>query len=147
MKKILIVIFFLSFKSFAQDIAFIKKTDTIFLYFDEEIKFEDLHLLMSKNPFDEIYNYQFPDGKSLKFQVLTNARFKKDVLIKRKKFLELNKNRILSIDTIHKYGFYKIAKSLDYPRKIIYILNKSDISRKKLILKKAYVNYLLNIEM
>ncbi|KGO93117.1 hypothetical protein Q767_15170 [Flavobacterium enshiense DK69] len=140
MRYILLYFFISSCNLFAQDLAYIKSTDTIYLYFDKLEKFEDLHLKTNKNEFVEKYIYQFPDAKELYFETHLQKPHKTKPRIVSKDFMDKNKNKIITTDILHKYNFAEIQNALYKPRRVFYIIDKADFKRKKIVLKKA--NYM-----
>ncbi|MCG2612613.1 hypothetical protein LZZ90_13975 [Flavobacterium sp. SM15] len=140
MRCILLFILISSCNLFAQDLEFIKSTDTIYLYFDKLEKYDDLHLIKKQNEFIENYTYQFPDAKALYFEVSLQKPYNSKPITISKDFMDKNRNKIITIDILHKYNFVEIQSALYKPKRIFYIIDKSDFKRKKIILKKA--NYI-----
>ena len=143
MKKIffILMLFLFSAKSIAQNLENLKLRDTLYILFDENQKFDDLHLKNEKGPFNEIYIYVFPDEKYLSFDVNLIKEYK--ISFKKKKsFLNEKKSEIITIDYIHNMDYYKLIKLLSEKKLVIFIIDEKDFKRKRILLKRAY---LLNI--
>lgn len=144
MQKIffILMLFFFSVKTIAQNLENLKLRDTVYILFDENQKFDDLHLKNKKGPFNETYTYVFPDAKYLFFNVFLKKQFKSNFK-KKKFFLNENKPKIITIDHIHNIGYYKLIWLLSEKKLVIFIIDKKDFKRNKVLLKRAYLGNII----
>ncbi|UOX33696.1 hypothetical protein LXD69_16885 [Flavobacterium sediminilitoris] len=148
-KKIVVFLFILSFKSslFSQSFESIKRSDTIYIYFDKDKKnsSREKAITTEKSEFYENYlTYKFdPDPTntilfiSNKYKNRDNIKkgIKNDERIERKSFLKKNKNIILDIDFFTKNGF--LETYLVIYKKIIYLIDKEEIKGRKIKVKQV----------
>ena len=127
MKKIffILMLFLFSAKSIAQNLENLKLRDTLYILFDENQKFDDLHLKNEKGPFNETYIYVFPDAKYLSFDVNLIKKYKIS-FEKKKSFLNEKKSEIITIDYIHNMDYYKLIKLLSEKKLVIFIIDEKD---------------------
>ncbi len=128
------ILLFFSLKIFSQDLEQIKSWDTLYIHFDKTKSFDDLHLRTDENHAIKFYIYIFPDAKFLKFLAVKNE---KEIKIK-KCVLEKKKEKIITIETIHKIGLGSFLNAINTGRKTIYIIDSKNLKR-KITLKKAIV--------
>ena len=144
MKKTLIILLLFSSKLIGQNLNDIKLADTIYLYFDINKKFENLHFKTHDNKIAETYLYQFPDGKALRFR---NYKNEKQNIYKNKRFVENNKLKFISVEFMQENGFYKMLNSIYNPKRAIYIITKKNIKRNKVVLKKVFMENSPNVNL
>lgn len=148
MKKIIyIYLILLSFYNvFSQDkIKNLSKRDTIYISFDKNESFDDLHLEHTKieQAFNEIYSYKSLDGKFLAF----DFRKSYEVLKKKKSFLSDKKIKLFNIQDFHKIDLNQIIYNLETKKIIIYIIDKNENKGKKISIKRVIMMNKVPIEM
>lgn len=146
-KKIFIsIIFLFSVKALAQNLENLKLRDTIYLMFDENQKFDDLHLNLEKSKYVETYIYGFPDAKDLVFFVYLKEQLKSN-LKKKKVFLNETKLKTITTEQMQSIGYFKMVKLISEKKIVVFIINKKDIKCKKTLLKRAYLGNILPSEI
>lgn len=144
-KHLTIFVIFISFNLFSQTIDNIKVNDTVYIIFDEKESFDDLHLKVSKNKFNEIYSCIFPDNNTLILEVLLQKN-SKEIFYKKKSFFEKIKLKTIKLENIQKDGYDKTLTTLFEKKVIIYIIDKAEIKR-KIKIKRAFLKNIPNIKM
>ncbi|TRW26669.1 hypothetical protein FMM05_04635 [Flavobacterium zepuense] len=147
MKKILLFIF-IAFKSLAQDAEYIKTQDTLYLLLEETAqlkvqKFTKFTLQSSSSTSLNFYEFSEAPSKQLTIWTQEDGKFpdkKLNRIVKRKDFLKTNKSKIIDadfIDTIGVTDFLFTILKLNETKRVIYVLNKRDLKKRKILLKKA----------
>lgn len=151
--KILILLILLVFNvNYSQDWDSIVKSDRVYIYINhgeyQKVKEPDINNIKL---FDEIKNYEirfneenyinFSDRKYLDYD---NAVLKKEMERKyvRKNFLNKNKDIIIDINFIKKYGLEKVYFLILYKKK--YIIDVMEFKRNKILIKETtfgFVSY------
>lgn len=137
MKKLLLLLLLLFNYGYSQDIAFIKKLDTIYIRFKED-KFHNRFIFPddykgfkerrytlnfienSKKEFFKFFFTEYPNSDK------REKGIKSDVKIVKKRFLKKHKNEIIDIDFFKKYGIYKSTYEAFENCSIIYIIDLND---------------------
>jgi hypothetical protein len=147
--KIFAFLFFISYTSFSQNIDFIKSLDTVFIYLKEKdtILLNNMTCEFSKNNSGK----QFILTNSSKKNILIftpndkNTNRKSNLLlVKRKKFMIENENKIINLNFIKEHGLKKVfidVLEVNFNKKKIYIITDHDIKKRKMLIKKARINY------
>jgi hypothetical protein len=124
----------------------LKLRDTIYLYFDEYESFDDLHLEKITGKVEDNYNYIFPDGKKITFGALVNKEHKTEIKVD-KSFIANNLSEILCLNDIRNIGYVKFINDLINKKVVIFLIDKSDFTRRKIILKKILLMNLPNVNI
>ena len=136
MKKIIYtILFFLNFYNvFSQDrIKNLSNRDTIYISFDKNESFNDLHSKHFKYDNNETYGYQYLNGDFLYF----DFRKKYEVIKKKKSFLSDKKIKLFDIQYFHENDSKKIVYDLYLKKIIIFIIDKDDNNGNKIYLKRV----------
>ena len=104
---IIIILFFVHLSLYAQNFNSLRVKDSIYLYFDEDEKFDNLHLKKRTGPVEDHFIYVFPDGQSITLISYVNEKFKNDKFFKYIFCLQ-NINKIFCISS-NLPQFYKIS--------------------------------------
>jgi hypothetical protein len=140
------IIFFFKNTIYCQSLEEIKKTDTVFIYFDK-IKGNTNKYKPFKGKSDfykNILNYKFSTDSynSIIFSSNTYENFddfergiKNDERIEKKSFLKKNKDIILDIDFFIENGFKETF--FEIYKKTIYLIDKDEIKGKKIKIKQV----------
>jgi hypothetical protein len=144
----------ISLNCFSQKVERIKQSDTIYIYFKNESKFEKKYKgIESKSKFYEnhlFYSFGVDSYNTLIFtynDYMDSDKYsdgvKTDIKILKKNFLRKNKNLILDIDFFLKNGFKETFNTILYG-KIIYLIDASEIKNRMLKAKQVDVmsNYI-----
>ena len=151
MQKILIktafklIILFLTFPVFSQTLENIKKTDTVFIYYNKSVFEKKIKPYKSKSNFINdilIYYFEqdayntilFQSGEYMDFNSFEDGK-KSDVKIVRKSFLRKNKNKILDVDFFLRNGFKETFFAIY--GKVIYLIDEEEIIARKVKVKQV----------
>lgn len=147
MKKVYLLLFVLSINFIlSQNPKEYENKDTIYILYDIKEKFDDLHTKHEVYKYNEIYTYVFPDAKTIIFNVNLNMSVKfPNVLTKKRCYLD-NKS-LITLNEIHSLGFNKLINLIHSKHLIVYLINKKDLKKRKIILKQATLLNIENIEM
>lgn len=131
--------------NYSQTLESIKKLDTIYIYFDngdfQKIKKADIN---NKKIFKEVRNYEikfddenfvnFSERKYLDFE---SIEFNKEMNKKtvKKSFLKKNKDKIIDINFIKKYGLKEVYFLIK--TKSNYLIDTNEIKCNKILLKEV----------
>lgn len=132
----LILIIFFN-KTFSQNTDSIKFRDTVCLYIDFDLKYDDLKIINIKSNQADEYTYVFPDAKKITF-----ISYKKGELLDcniKKKRKNIEKFKKIKIEDIHKLGYRKTIDFIFKNKLIIYIVDKKMLKKRKIVLKRAYM--------
>ena len=131
--KFFLLIVMLSFKVS----ALTQKTrDSIYIYFDESLKYDDLHLKTTKNKSNMMFQYIYPDGFHLDLLTYSKSNLAKENFCRRKSFLK--KIKILSIADFKTLGYDKSLKFLSKNNIVIFIIDEKE-SKNKIKIRRAYL--------
>ena len=137
------ILLLLNGKINAQNIESFKLRDTIYIYFDVNQKYDDLHQKNNKKKFNESYEYVFPDGKNITFSTLQKKYL--EIYKKEKTFIIDKYSTILRLNEFKYWGYEKILK-LFYDKKfIIYLIDKKDFTKRKILIKRVFLQNLQEI--
>ena len=136
MKKIYIILLFVSGITYCQNISLIKNLDTIYVDFKESAT-QIKTVLPKDNPgFKRWYIIQFKEKNKdeyLQFNVsqyssITRREIgnKSDFRFIKKSYLKKNKKRIISVNFFKKYGVFKSYYQAFEKCKVIYIIDRSE---------------------
>ena len=148
-KTLVVFLFILSFKSslFSQSFESIKRSDTIYVYFDKDKKNSNREkaITTEKSEFYENYlTYKFDPDPTNTILFISNKYkdrddlkegIKNDERIVKKSFLKKNKDIILDIDFFTKNGF--LETYLAIYKKTIYLVDKDEIKGRKIKVKQV----------
>ncbi|WP_445457224.1 hypothetical protein [Flavobacterium sp. HNIBRBA15423] len=151
-KTLVVFLFILSFKSslFSQSFESIKRSDTIYVYFDKDKKKSNREkaITTEKSEFYENYlTYKFDPDPTNTILFISNKYkdrddlkegIKNDERIEKKSFLKKNKNIILDIDFFTKNGF--LETYLAIYKKTIYLIDKDEIKGRKIKVKQVDIS-------
>lgn len=141
--SLILIIFFNT--TFSQNIDSIKFRDTVFLYVDLDLKYDDLRIINIKSDKADEFTYVFPDAKKITF-----ISYKKGKLLdckrkKKKKYIE--KFKKIKIEDIHKLGYLKTIDFISKNKLIIYIVDKKNLKKRKVVLKRAYMMNINDVQI
>ena len=143
---ILLYLVLITFKfGFSQKIENMKQVDTVYVYFDHG-EFQNVKPgINSIKVFEEKRNYEikfdnsnyvnFTEAKYLDFDRV-EAKKESDIKIEKKSFLRKNKDIIVDIKFIKKYGLEKVFFSVICCKKI-YLIDTKEITSKNITLKEV----------
>lgn len=148
MKSVLVLVLVLINTScFSQDLESIKKSDTIYIYFNhgKHEKYSNIGgTLDEKKIITYLYQYYLDKENFINFISRNYRDFddlligkKTDVKTVRKNFLRKNKEKILDIDFFINNGFDKVFSILYTTQKKIYIIDSKEIKGRNVILKEV----------
>ncbi len=144
-KTFLILILFFSTFTFSQTISDLTKTDTIYIYFKEGVNQKKKEA--NRNSYDvleEKCNYEikfdsrnFINLSERKYLDLDkyDSKIKSDKKFVKKSFLRKNKNFIIDINFIKKYGLEQTYFLIQ--TKNIYLIDSSEANYNKILLKEV----------
>lgn len=141
MKKYFFIFIVLSSKLFSQEIDNLKPRDTIYLSFKNDEQFNYVTSKEEKKGHNSRYWYQFPDAKQLSFFTLPNEKIYKKL---RKQIV---KDKIFGIEAIYNSGFSKSVNTMYNKKIVIYLINKYDCAKRKVSLKRVYLENVIHSEM
>lgn len=142
-------VFIFAMNAFGQDADYIKTLDTVYIVLKENEpmasqKFSNFTLHSSGN--GSINEYIFELTPILKVYITTQHddkyASKYNFEAKRRKFLKANKDKMIYLPFIDKLGvseFFINTLALNKSKKKIFIINESDLKKRKIIIKKAFV--------
>ncbi len=145
-----LLIFFIFFSkniSFSQTLEEIKKNDTIYIYFDIDIKntIKKNAVSTGKSIFYENFiTYEFNTNFMNTIIFISNTYknrddirkgIKNDERIERKSFLKRNKNIILDYAFFERYGFKETF--FEIYKKTVYLIDKEEIKGRKIKVKQV----------
>lgn len=148
--KLLLLLIFISQSAFSQNIDSLKASDTIYILLketDEVVskEYKNFKIRSYSNTIEKTYEI-YESNKTIVIHTDEKKESKKNnsyLKVKRKKFLEHNKDKIITLDFIEEHTpgkvFSEYLDNLHKQKKVIYIINEDDLKRRKLCLKKAQV--------
>ena len=137
MKKTLIILLLIGcLKTFAQSIENFNVKDTVFIFFDDNEKFDDLHLKKIKGKNNWSYTYIFPDAKNISFATRI-SKFEEKICVKKKSILD--KKNIININDFHNIGFNNTLNIFFKKKFIFYIIDKKKFKKKNILAKRVFL--------
>lgn len=139
----------ISFKIYSQDIDCIKSQDTIYIVLTEHEaiateRFSGFTIISSGN--GSINEFVIKDSlkKSIIIRTQNDNKFpnkKINIICNRRKFLKANENKIININFFEKHGVGKIFIDIlrSGRKKIVFVIDKTELRKRKITLKKAIV--------
>lgn len=147
MFKIIIVYFIFSGTIYAQNFENLNFRDTIVLMIDTNHIMDNLIVKINKNKTNQTYTLLLSDEKSLQFLTHDNGIFAKENLkICRKKTQNL-KYKMFNLENLIEAGFDNVKHIIVSNKIIIYIVDVKINKKKRVLLKRAYLQHLPKIEM
>lgn len=145
MKPIHILFLLFANFCFAQDTISIAKQDTVYIVLPQTEKhttklFKDFKFVTGGN--GKINEELFFMKDNRRIAIITDRSDKNNKLVKRKDFLKKNKERIIDMNFIETYSPKKIFVDifrLRHLRTVVFIIDKRQLKKRKIILKKAFV--------
>lgn len=149
MYKIIIIYFIFSSALFAQNLESLVLNDTIVLMIDKNYVLDDSKVKIVKNNINESFILIFSDEKQLLFLTHNSGLFaSENFKICKKKYKIQNTNyKIFSFDNLLKIGFDKVTNTMISKKIVLYIVDVKSNNRKRVLLKRAHMQYLPKIEM
>lgn len=157
MKYVSCLLFFvLSCNAFSQDLSRISESDTIFFilpqnyeFKTQELNFKDFKLTYVGTKDYGAIQYSFNDlsgnGRiSLNTQDDSPSPYmaKNNITVKGSEFLEKNRNKIITLESIEKYGyrklFYETLKVQNRKLNQYYVIYEADLKNETIILRKTH---------
>jgi len=145
--KTILFFLFISISSFSQNLESIKKSDTVYIYFNygKYEKYSNIGgTLDEKKIITYLYQYYLDKENFINFTSRNYRDFddllagkKTDVKTVRKKFLRKNKEKILDINFFLKNGFLETFNALYIPKKVIYLIDSKEIKGRNITLKEV----------
>ena len=131
--------------SYSQTLESIKNADTIYIYFDHgEFQKVKTPYINSNDILEEskIYEIKFDEKNYVNFSERkyfnyddADAKKEMEKIIVKPSFLKENKDFIIDIEFIKKYGLEKVFYLIQH--KGVYLIDKRDIKKKKVVLKRV----------
>ena len=147
MYRIIIVCFIFSGTINAQNFENLNFRDTIVLMIDTNHIMDNLIVKINKNKTNQTYTLLLSDEKSLQFLTHDNGIFAKENLkICRKKTQNL-KYKMFNLENLIEAGFDNVKHIIVSNKIIIYIVDVKINKKKRVLLKRAYLQHLPKIEM
>ena len=146
MYKITIFFLILSGTIFAQKFDKLIFKDTIVLIVDNNIS-ESLKLKVNKNNINQTYLLYFEDKRILKFLTHKKGIFAKENIKICQQKLKNSKFKIFTLEQFIEAGFDTVTHTLASNKIVIYIVDVKTKKKRKILLKKAHIHYLPNIEI
>ncbi len=148
MEKIfLFLILFCSNSFFAQSIEQLKKSDTLYVFFDHGIKQQRLSQTnINGTKTGDFYYFYFNHNKDSYLIFSHVYSLKPEVRTQKKSFLRKNKKNIIGVAFFEKYTLSEIIKIFSGGKKI-YIIDKEDFKEGKITLKEVRVQSSILNEM
>jgi len=147
MYKLIVALLLVTCNIAAQDFDSLQLRDTIYVLFDEHEKFDDLHLRTYDSQITKTYSYVFPDVQYLNFLTYTNGHFTKDNLKICKKQFYKSKPKIITINAFHSAGFNHVIQAIDKKKIVVYIIESKGLAKRKMLLKRAYMQNVIKTEI
>ena len=142
---IIIILFFFNLFSYAQNFNSLALKDSIYLYFDENEKFDNLYLKKRTGPVEDHFIYAFPDGQSIILISFVNEKFKNDKFYKYIFCLQ-NINKIYTSNDVREIGYNKFVSKIVTKKIKIFLIDKKDFRKGKFKIKKMFMqNYIIQI--
>lgn len=143
--KFIVILFFSFSFNYSQTLESITKTDTVYIFFNHiEFQQEKMADINRKKTLKEVRNYEikfdeknFINFSERKYLDFDSIEFDKQMDKKtvKKSFLKKNKNIIIDINFIKKYGLKEVYFLIQNKKK--YLIDSKEIKYKKLILKEV----------
>ena len=148
MKKIfLFLILFCANSFFAQSVEQIKKSDTLYVFFDQgksQERFSQTNIKGAKT--GDLYYFYFKENKDSYLIFSLVYSLKQEIRTEKKSFLRKNKKKIIGTAFFEKYTLSEIIE-IFRGRKKIYIIDKEDFKNCKITLKEVRVQSSIFNEM
>ncbi|MFP5439539.1 MAG: hypothetical protein ACLGH8_17290 [Bacteroidia bacterium] len=145
--KIIYLILLFSTGLFAQDLEYLKSRDTLYLAVPKQDKHQYGKFLYfsSWNSEQKHYEFRQPDEKHILILTIkdkeTNPE-KRNLTVRRKKFLKKYKKDIVDVDFLNSTGLYTLFMEIvrgNGKKKIVYIIDEKECTGKEFVLKRAYI--------
>ena len=143
---IIIILFFVHLSLYAQNFNSLRVKDSIYLYFDENEKFDNLHLKKRTGPVEDHFIYVFPDGQSITLISYVNEKFKNDKFFKYIFCLQ-NINKIYTLNDIREIGYSTFVFEIVTKKIKIFIIDKKNLKKHKFKVRKMFMSNDIPSEM
>lgn len=141
---IIIALFTFNFVS-SQNIENLKVGDTIFLIFNKKESINKFSLKKTQGKFEVVYSFLFPENKSINFGMkYINDSEESKFLIRK---ADLINRKIFKNEDFLKTNFMKLVNTLDTKKIKIFVVEKYETKKRKVILRKVVLYNTVPLEM